>query len=325
MPVPRSIVTRRRIARVLAVAALVVTFVNAVAYMHAYRMTHFQSAGERTGSVQELSLLDRAAVLLTGVSLPRPVNTRTPGDGGFCFETLTISSTGGVTLEAWHVPAVEPRGVVALFHGYASAKSALLDEAAAFRELGFGALMVDFRGSGGSTGNETTIGFEEAEDVAAAERVARELARGGPVVLFAQSMGAAAVLRAVATGMARPDALVLESPFDRMLTTVGHRFHLMGLPAFPAANLLVFWGGVQHGFDGFGHNPVDYARRVRCPTLLMQGARDPFVTPSEGRAVAEALAGPKRFELFDDAGHEPCLGADAGRWRALVSDLFQSR
>ena len=50
----------------------------------------------------------------------------------------------------------------------------------------------------------------------------------------------------------RADAVVLECPFDRLLTTVEHRFELMGVPAFPLARLLTFWGGVggdTHGVE----------------------------------------------------------------------------
>ena len=78
---------------------------------------------------------------------------------------------------------------------------------------------------------------------------------GGRLVLFGKSMGAAAILRAVGVPRVKADRLVLENPFDRLVTTAGHRFGAMGLPAFPAANLLVFWGGVQLGLDGLAHAP----------------------------------------------------------------------
>lgn len=46
------------------------------------------------------------------------------------------------------------------------------------------------------------------------------------------------------------------------------------------------WGGWQQGFNGFRHNPVDYARRVRVPTLLMQGDRDDRVSVAEAQPAA---------------------------------------
>jgi hypothetical protein len=61
-------------------------------------------------------------------------------------------------------------------------------------------------------------------------------------------MGSAAILRAVALRGISPAALVLECPFDRLLSSVENRFAIMGLPPVPVARLLVFWGGIQHGF-----------------------------------------------------------------------------
>ena len=47
-----------------------------------------------------------------------------------------------------------------------SAKSSLLDSAKVFNLLGYRSVLVDFRGSGGSTGSSTTIGVRESQDVA---------------------------------------------------------------------------------------------------------------------------------------------------------------
>lgn len=41
----------------------------------------------------------------------------------------------------------------------------MLDKAEIFNQLGYSAFLVDFMGSGGSEGNQTTIGFLEAEQV----------------------------------------------------------------------------------------------------------------------------------------------------------------
>ena len=42
----------------------------------------------------------------------------------------------------------------------------LLAPAQAFHRLGYDAILVDFRGVGGSSGNTTTLGVREAQDVA---------------------------------------------------------------------------------------------------------------------------------------------------------------
>jgi alpha-beta hydrolase superfamily lysophospholipase len=304
---------------------LLFVLLNVLAYVHAHAMTHFAEAGERTASPEKLSFLGKVGVLFTGVRVPRPSGEGTPADRGLAFEVHHTDVADGTRLEAWHVPHPRARGLVLLFHGYASDKAGVLPEIAAFHELGYATLAVDFRGSGGSSGNVTTIGVREADDVTAACAHARAKGLGGPVILFGKSMGAAAVLRAVSALGLCPDALVLECPFDRLLSTVEARFEAMGVPAFPAARLLVFWGGVQHGFDGFAHNPADYARAVRCPALFLHGERDPRVRVAQVEAVAAAVRGPHQTVIFTGLGHESYVSARPRQWREAVSGFLAAR
>jgi hypothetical protein len=90
------------------------------------------------------------------------------------------------------------------------------------------------------------------------------------------------------------------------------------LPSFPAAELLVFWGGVQHGYSGFDHNPVDYAAAVECPTLFLHGERDVRVAPAEAREVFDRLGGNKTWALLEGAGHENLSVARREEWRVAV-------
>jgi alpha-beta hydrolase superfamily lysophospholipase len=258
--------------------------------------------------------------LLGGVTLPRPGPAETPAHVGLPYAVHSFAGDEG-PLEAWHVPHPAARGTVVMFHGYKACKAVLLPEARAFHGLGYACFLVDFRGSGGSEGDHTSIGYYEADDVARAAAFARRRWPSAPLILYGQSMGSAAILRALSAGL-KADAAVLECPFDRLLTTVKARFATLGVPSFPGAQLLVFWGGVRHGFDGFRHNPVEYAARVRCPTLLMHGARDWRVRTAEARAIYAALAGPKRWELFAEAGHQSYCGACRGRWCEVVEGFL---
>jgi hypothetical protein len=136
-------------------------------------------------------------------------------------------------------------------------------------------------------------------------------------------MGAAAVLRAIHAHDIEPDALILECPFDRMLTTVQHRFNAMGLPSFPAARLLVFWGGLQQHFNGFSYNPADYARAVRCPTLLLHGGQDARVKISEIENIRSNLSGPSVLKLFPAAPHQSYVLSHASEWRSSVGEFLK--
>ncbi|QDU22204.1 alpha/beta hydrolase [Urbifossiella limnaea] len=315
---------RRHPWRTTAVVLLTgVVLVNVVAYRHARAMLAFATDGAKTAPPEGLTAWGKAKALALGVTVPRPALGRTPSDSGLSAETVRFAA-GGVNLEAWLVAPPGAKGTVILFHGYAACRSALLPEAAAVVELGYAALVVDFRGAGGSDGSDCTLGHDEARDVAAALRFARERKLPGPVVLFGQSMGGAAVLRAVGALGADPDGIVVEAVFARTLTTVRNRFALMGLPSFPGAEMLVFWGSVRGGFDAFAHDPAEYARGCRVPALVLHGGADRNATPAEGRAIFEALPDRKELVVFDGVGHTSLCAADRPRWAAAVGRLVGS-
>lgn len=297
-------------------------FLNVVAFLHARAMTHFTTGGARTGNPETLSVWGKAKIFLTGVNIPRPTNRTTPDSLGLPFEVQRFQGAAGQNLEAWFIPRADAKGLVVLFHGYSASKGNVLTEAKAFHVMGYDTFLVDFRGSGGSDGNETTIGVVEADDVVSAVAHVRAHWPERRLILFGQSMGSVAILRAVGVLGVRADTLILECPFDRLLATVGNRFGSMGLPQFPMAHLLVFWGGWQQGFNGFDHNPVEYARGVHCPVLLLQGGKDLRVTPAQAETIFANLPGDKQFELFEEVGHVSYVTAAPERWQAWVGGFL---
>jgi alpha-beta hydrolase superfamily lysophospholipase len=312
----------RSAALVLLVCFLLLNF---LAYQHAHAMLTFSDETARTPPPQSLSTGQKLKVLTCGVTVPRPENTRSPENLGLPFETIHFAGDDGTNLEGWLLAPPNPKGTILLFHGYASSRSSLLEEARAFYEMGYAAVLIDLRGSGGSDGSATTLGYDEAQDVAATVRYARSRSLPGPLILYGQSMGGAAVLRSVAALEVKPDGVILESVFGRMLGAVRNRFGLMGVPSFPAAELLVFWGGVQMGFSGFSHNPEEYARSCDCAALVLHGAEDRHARPEEGEAIYKNLTGNKERVVFEGAGHTSLHGADPEKWKAVVESFLATK
>ena len=310
--------------RNLAAAALLSAFVslNILAFMQGRAMTRFAESGERTGRPEELDAFDKIGVMLSGVHLVRHANQRTPADLQLSFTTHRFGNPGGLTLEAWHVAGNDDRPLVLLFHGYAANKSTVLNEASVFHHLGYGTFLVDFYGSGGSSGSGTTIGVLEAGDVAAAVDYVRRKWPKRKVVLYGISMGGAAVLRAVAVNGVQPDAVIIEATFDTLLNTGRNRFESMGLPGSPFAELLLFWGSVQNGFNFFTHNPVDYASLVGCPALVLHGELDQRVALEQARRIAAAMGGRARLVAYAGVPHIPIVDAQADAWRRDVEKFL---
>jgi alpha-beta hydrolase superfamily lysophospholipase len=293
-------------------------------------MTHFIEAGARTSIPEKLSFGQKMTVLFCGVTIPRPRAQATPAEQGLAFDEISIRCQNGIQLGAWYCPcgkrenvAQENRnGLIILFHGYAGEKSSELPEAKRFHEFGWSVLLVDFRGSGQSSEAYTSVGYDEAGDVAEAVRYARASLPHSKLVLYGQSMGGVAILRSVHACGVKADALIVEGVFDSMFNTVKHRFESMGVPTFPAANLLMFWGGRQLKFDTFSHNPVEYARSVECPILFMHGTADPRAHLAEARRVFDAVPGTKEFKEFPGAKHESGVNRFAELWNKTISEFL---
>ncbi len=315
---------RKRLAAVIIMGLAGFLALNVLAYNHARSMMFFSVGGDSTRQPEALGAWEKVIVLLTGVNLPRPSGRGVPADLAPDCEVLHIDGADGIRLEAWYCDRGASTPLVILFHGYAGDKTALLAEAREILALGASVLLVDFRGSGGSSEAYTTVGILESDDVATLFRFAEARLDHAGIVLFGQSMGAAAVLRAVHQHGIEPAGLILEAVFDTLLNTARNRFDAMRVPSFPSAQLLVFWGARQWGVNGFRHNPVRYAHSVRCPVLILHGEADPRATLPEGQRVYEAIASSKAFVAFAGSGHESYVKRHPHQWRAAVAAWFES-
>ena len=128
-------------------------------------------------------------------------------------------------------------------------------------------------------------------------------------------MGSVAIMKSVDEFDLNPSGIIIECPFGSMYKTVCARFKLMNAPAFPMAGLLVFWGGLENGFWAFNHNPIEYAKGIECPTLLLYGAEDKKVSRQEIDDIYSNLKGKKQLKIFPLAGHENLLTKNPDEWR----------
>ncbi len=310
---------RTKIIRKLALAFFMVfLLMNLVAFLHAWNFTHFTSRDTRTPPPEELSVWQKINVLFTGVSLPRPENYTVPEVD---FESTWLTA-GEDSVALWEINGEINKGTVAMFHGYFANRTSMLEQAQRFRRLGYRTVLVDFRGSGGSSGSSTSIGYHEKQEVKLVHDYLRKKYEG-PLVLFGTSMGAAAILHCASEQTVRPDAIILECPFGTLYEATVNRFRTMNLPEYPMAGLLVFWGGIQNGYWGFDHNPSEYARRVTIPTLLFYGEQDPRVTRHETDAIYSHLAGKKRLVTFPEAGHGKFLDQYENEWLREIHDFLK--
>lgn len=292
-------------------------FMNVIAFFHAYKFTHFDDSSlEKTKDAKSLTTWQKIKTLLLGVNNPRPQNSIKPFGN---YETITLKSNK--TIECWYFKTHKAKGTVILFHGYGGNKSFMLNKSDVFLKLGYNTLLVDFMGAGGSEGNQTSIGYFEAEQV---KTCFDYLSKQGEknIILYGNSMGAVATMRAVSECGVRPKGMIIECPFGTLYKTVCARFESMKAPTFPMAGLLVFWGGLQNGFWAFGHNPIAYAKKIDCPTLLLHGAKDEKVSREEIEQIFQNLGGRKKLKIYPKAGHENYLWKYKAEWTEDIKSFL---
>lgn len=306
-----------RIAGKLLIAGIIIfIFMNLIAAFHAYTFTHFdEKATVKNHKVFRFSIAERISAMIFGVDNPRPANTTKPA---MPYQVVTLQSNK--QLEAWWIPAKAAKGTVLLFHGYGGEKSMMLDKATEFLNMGYNTFLVDFMGAGNSEGNQTTIGYKEGEDVKTAYDYLQNKGEKD-IIMFGTSMGAVAILKAINDYHLQPQGIIIQSPFGSLHQTVSARFQLIHVPSFPMVDLLLFWGSVENGFWAFGHRPVDYARQVTCPTLLMYGEQDIKVSRKEIDAIFANLPKSKTLKIFPTGGHENLLKYKAD-WQSSVTTFL---
>lgn len=289
---------------------------NVFAAFHAWKFTHFTDTAAPRTDPNKLGIAGKLKTICFGVDNPRPVNKHKPNRP---YKTIHLQSRE--RLECWYMQTPAARGTVALFHGYSGEKSAMLSRAYELMALGYNTMLVDFMGSGGSGGNQTTIGYKEAADVAAAYRY---LAAQGEqnIYLLGTSLGAAAVLKALHDEPLKPQGIILECPFATLYDAACARFEAVGVPGFPLAGFLVFWGGMENGFWAFSHRPVSYAAAVTTPALFFYGDKDERVRREETDAVYGALAGKKKLVVFPEAGHTNYLPRYREEWVQAAKEFL---
>ncbi|RYZ60380.1 MAG: alpha/beta fold hydrolase [Proteobacteria bacterium] len=295
---------------------------NIMALLHVRGILHFHDKGMSATAPESLSFGSKVRIALFGMKILKPKGHVDRNSLNPAFAHARFKSSDSIEIDAWiSAPTFRPCWVLML-HGFVAEKTALLKEAEAFQEIGLRPFLIDFRGSGESSGYDTSIGYKEAEDVKAAVDYIRREFPLLPIVIYGKSMGAAAALRAVGVLGVKVEALILECPFDNLLATLKNRFRLIAAPPTPFAQILLFWGSVLYRFNGFKHNPEDFARSVKIPTLVIGGANDNRAKPEEVTRVFHALAGKKQLEIVLNAGHNELYDSAAETWKRTISTFI---
>jgi fermentation-respiration switch protein FrsA (DUF1100 family) len=208
---------------------------------------------------------------------PTAALSLTPAARGIAFEDVILTTSDGVRIHGWYVPAPDARAVLLFFHGNSGNISNRIDSIEIFHDLGLSVFIIDYRGYGRSEGRLSIAGTT-LDGLAAWRWLTEE--KGAPaenVVVFGRSLGGAIAVDL--TRYAEPGALILESTFSSLPDMVRVDF------LAPLARLII----------GDVWNSVDVVSTLVVPTLCIHSPDDWIVPYRLGKRLYDAVAGEKTF------------------------------
>jgi uncharacterized protein len=194
---------------------------------------------------------------------PGSLGPTTPAKYGLTYHSVAFRTADGVRLSAWYIPA-RNRAAVVLLPGSGSTRTAVLPQAAALVQHGYGALLIDERGHGLSGGHAMDFGWQGGRDIAAAVSFL-DRHRGvsaGKIAVLGESMGGEQALAAMGSDP-RIRAVVAE-----------------GVTGMQVADK----GWLPHGFDGVLQRGMEWVQYTAAG--LLSGAPTPVSIRGSVRAAA---------------------------------------
>lgn len=262
------------------------------------------------------------AVFVTNVPY-YPLGEATPADYGLDYEDVTVTTSDGVDLAAWYLPSSNGAAIVQL-GGCCAARDDELESAAVLARHGYGVLMLDQRGHGGSEGDGMIWGWWGELDVAAGVDflAARSDVVDGRIGAIGMSVGGEQVIAAAGVDH-RIRAVVAEGVSAR-----GSRDE--GQPATGFGGLFLRHVDALTKHAASLMTSADAPTQMRDAVRAMRPDQRVFViisgTAPNEVAAAEALiaVGPDSISSWTipDAGHIQGLATHPEEWERRVIDFL---
>ena len=229
-----------------------------------------------------------------------PVDPATVGLSN--VEVVAIPTSDGETLVAWWSPPQPGKPTVLFLHGNAGTVADRSEAFAFYQGMGLGAMFLEYRGYGGSTGTPSEKGLI-ADAIAAYDWLLSKGVSPDKIGVVGESIGSGP---AVALATTKPvSALALEAPFTSMVDVIAHHY-----PWLPVRLLL--------------RDRWESERRIAAlsvPLLVIHGTADSVVPYALGVRLYDAAPGKKRLITAEGADHGDLFGE--GYWAEQVR-LFES-
>lgn len=230
------------------------------------------------------------------------------------FENVSFPAPDGVRITGVCLPAKGDRPTLLFFHGRGGNVSHFEKFAQAYAPLGYGLMMIDYRGFGLSAGKPSQKHLFEDAVCAARFLLKDKKILPQNVVIYGHSLGNAAALHAAsALGKLPWKAVILQSPFlatpDMAASFVTHTYE----PANPLFRVCKAFVTPFLWFNRFENTAP--AQKLTASTLVCMSKTDATIPWHMTARLADFIPHTKRF-LAEKGGH------DEFDWAADAVDKF---
>lgn len=260
---------------------------------------------------------------------PQPVD-RTPAELGLAYEPVVFESSDGITLSGWFLPADNRTQTIIFAHGFRSNRLQpsvpALELARSLVENGFNVFLFDFRNSGESDGDVTTLGYHEVKDIYGAVRWLKQerAEQAEQIGLIGFSMGAVTAILAAAEEP-EIEAVVADSPFSDLRSYLSANMPIWtGLPDVPFTWTIMTILPPLIDLDVDAVSPRAVMPDLVQPVLLIHSDRDELIPVSESEILA-AAGRPDRTALWvvPSTKHVGAREADPAVYDARIVEFFR--
>ncbi len=249
---------------------------------------------------------------------------------GASLEDAQIAAADGVPLRAWFFRAAAPSGnAVILLHGVADNRTGALGFARMFLARHYDVLAIDARAHGESGGSLATYGLLEVDDLHRwADWLAKDHAER-QLFGLGESMGAAILLQALRDDR-RFTAVAAESPFSSLREVAYYRLAAklrcgpwLGRALLRPIVATGFWyARMRYGLKLGQISPAAAAASTRVPILLIHGAEDRNIPPSQSREILAAARGRAELWIVPHAAHTAACAQSPAEFERRVTAWF---
>jgi len=200
------------------------------------------------------------------------------------FQEISVRAEDGLDLKAWYAPATSKPFTFVFFHGNGDSLYTASPIADPYIAAGYGFLLLEYRGYSGLPGKPTEAGLY-ADGRAYLYGLMAQGVKSENIILFGHSLGTG-----VAVQMAEEfnvGGLMLLAPFLSI-----PKMAQVELPYFPAEYLAL---------DRFEN--VKKMMNIHVPVLIVNGAKDQQIPPSQGQQLYFLANEPRQFYSLPAHGH----------------------